>query len=148
MTRQDRYAVRRVPELVGRSGHMLIHFYSDVAYNMTGFNITFSIDSCPSQRHDLTCSGKGSCVRGECKCDEDFKGAACNVPACPQNCEPEGIRKGRCNKVKKRCDCFDGWTGEDCSQVRSTVASAVRSAVRSAVASAVGSAVMSLEKNH
>ena len=73
----------------------------------------------------------------------NFKGAACNVPACPQNCEPEGIRKGRCNKVKKRCDCFDGWTGEDCSQVRSTVASAVRSAVRSAVASAVGSAVMS-----
>ena len=64
MTRQDRYAVRRVPELVGRSGHMLIHFYSDVAYNMTGFNITFSIDSCPSERHDLTCSGHGSCVSG------------------------------------------------------------------------------------
>ena len=34
MTRQDRYAVRRVPELVGTSGHMLIHFYSDVAYNI------------------------------------------------------------------------------------------------------------------
>ena len=64
MTRQDRYAVRRVPELVGTSGHMLIHFYSDVAYNMTGFNITFSIDSCPSERHDLTCSGRGSCVLG------------------------------------------------------------------------------------
>ena len=62
MTRQDRYAVRRVPELVGNSGHMLIHFYSDVAYNMTGFNITFSIDSCPSQRHDLTCSGKGKFI--------------------------------------------------------------------------------------
>ena len=65
MTRQDRYAVRRVPELVGTSGHMLIHFYSDVAYNMTGFNITFSIDSCPSERHDLTCSGRGSCVLGK-----------------------------------------------------------------------------------
>ena len=64
MTRQDRYEVRRVPELVGTSGHMLIHFYSDVAYNMTGFNITFSIDSCPSERHDLTCSGRGSCVLG------------------------------------------------------------------------------------
>ena len=34
MTRQDRYAVRRVPELVGTSGHMLIRFYSDVAYNI------------------------------------------------------------------------------------------------------------------
>jgi len=116
MTRQDRYAVRRVPELVGTSGHMLIHFYSDVAYNMTGFNITFSIDSCPSERHDLTCSGRGSCVLGQCNCDEDFKGTACNVPACPQNCEPNGARHGSCNKNLKRCECFDGWTGEDCSQ--------------------------------
>jgi len=31
----------QVPEVVGESGHLLIHFYSDVAYNMTGFNITF-----------------------------------------------------------------------------------------------------------
>ena len=116
MMRQDRYAVSRVPELVGRSGHMLIHFYSDVAYNMTGFNITFSIDSCPSQRHDLTCSGHGSCVNGACQCDEDFKGHACNVQACPQNCEPEGRRQGTCNKNLKRCDCFNGFTGEDCAQ--------------------------------
>ena len=124
MTRtQDRYAVRRVPELVGTSGHMLIHFYSDVAYNMTGFNITFSVNSCPSQRHDLTCSGHGSCTaKGECKCDEDFKGTACNVQACPQNCEPEGVRRGVCNKQRKRCDCFDGWTGEDCSQVNLIIA--------------------------
>ena len=64
MTRQDRYAVRRVPELIGTSGHMLIHFFSDVAYNMTGFNITFSIDSCPSGSNDLTCSGHGSCFLG------------------------------------------------------------------------------------
>lgn len=43
MIRQDRYSVKRVPEVVGRSGNMLIHFYSDVAYNLTGFNITFTI---------------------------------------------------------------------------------------------------------
>ena len=116
MTREDRYNVRRVPELLGTSSHMLIHFYSDVAYNMTGFNITFSTDSCPSQRHDLTCSGHGSCIQGKCKCDEDFKGDACNVQACPRNCEPDGIQRGVCNKAKRRCDCFDNWTGEDCSQ--------------------------------
>ena len=54
---------------------------------------------------------------GQCNCDEDFKGTACNVPACPQNCEPNGARHGSCNKNLKRCECFDGWTGEDCSQV-------------------------------
>ncbi len=61
MVLQDRYRVHRVPELVGHSGFMLLHFYSDVAYNMTGFNITFSVDECPSEHHELTCSGHGSC---------------------------------------------------------------------------------------
>ncbi len=57
------YRVHRVPELVGHSGTMLLHFYSDVAYNMTGFNITFSVDDCPSENHLLTCSGHGSCQK-------------------------------------------------------------------------------------
>jgi len=35
------YSVRRIPEIVAHSGSALIHFYSDVAYNMTGFNITY-----------------------------------------------------------------------------------------------------------
>jgi len=41
MVRYDRYSVVQVPEVVAKSGTFLIHFYSDVAYNMTGFNITF-----------------------------------------------------------------------------------------------------------
>ena len=41
MVRNDRYNTQRVPEILGESGNMLVHFYSDVAYNMTGFNITF-----------------------------------------------------------------------------------------------------------
>jgi hypothetical protein len=41
MVRHDRYSVVQVPEVVALSGSFLIHFYSDVAYNMTGFNITF-----------------------------------------------------------------------------------------------------------
>lgn len=41
MVRHDRYSIVQVPEVVAKSGSFLIHFYSDVAYNMTGFNITF-----------------------------------------------------------------------------------------------------------
>ena len=76
--------------------------------------VYFSINSCPSERHDLTCSGHGTCLSavGECQCDEDFKGPACNIPACPKNCEPEGVRRGICNKEKKRCDCQPGFTGK------------------------------------
>ena len=36
LVRQDPYRTSRVPEILGHSGSMLLHFYSDVAYNMTG----------------------------------------------------------------------------------------------------------------
>ena len=106
----------KVPELVGRSGSMLLHFYSDVAYNMTGFNITFSVDACPTENTELTCSGHGTCdpSSGQCSCDQDFKGAACSAPACPGNCGNGGT--GACNKKEKRCECFPGYTGDSCSQ--------------------------------
>ena len=127
MVKTNHYNIQRVPEVLGTSGYMLLHFYSDVAYNMTGFNITFSINACPSESFDLTCSGHGHCEKdtGKCLCDADFRGPACNIPACPNNCEGPSSRaregqeieaKGVCNKEKKRCDCYEGWTGNSCSQ--------------------------------
>lgn len=116
MVRQDRYRVQKVPELVGTSGSMLLHFYSDVAYNMTGFNVTFSVNSCPSERNDLTCSGHGSCdsESGECVCDKDFKGVACAVPTCPKQCAAEdGTPRGTCDYDEKKCECFSGFIGID-----------------------------------
>lgn len=38
---KDDYGIRRIPEVVAQSGSALLHFYSDIAYNMTGFNITY-----------------------------------------------------------------------------------------------------------
>lgn len=38
---KDGYRIRRIPEVVAHSGSALLHFYSDVAYNMTGFNISY-----------------------------------------------------------------------------------------------------------
>ena len=131
MVKANHYNIQRVPEVVGTSGYMLLHFYSDVAYNMTGFNITFSINACPSESFDVTCSGNGHCETeegnepGKCICDDEFRGPACNIPACPNNCEGPSSRvregqeieaRGVCNREKKRCDCYEGWTGESCSQ--------------------------------
>jgi len=113
LVRHERYSTSRVPEVVGTSGAMLLHFYSDVAYNMTGFNITFSMDSCPSEYSATTCSGHGTCNDDlTCECDSDYKGLACEIPACPRNCDG----KGKCDKTEKRCICNAGWRGEDCSQ--------------------------------
>ena len=38
---QKDYKVLRLPEVVAKSGYALLHFYTDVAYNLTGFNITY-----------------------------------------------------------------------------------------------------------
>lgn len=46
---KDGYHIRRVPEVIARSGSVLLHFFSDVAYNMSGFNITYAINACPSR---------------------------------------------------------------------------------------------------
>lgn len=46
---KDGYHIRRVPEVIARSGSALLHFYSDVAYNMSGFNITYKINACPTR---------------------------------------------------------------------------------------------------
>ncbi|KAG9338329.1 hypothetical protein JZ751_025885, partial [Albula glossodonta] len=48
-----------VPEVVTTSGYALLHFFSDAAYNLTGFNIFYSINSCPNN-----CSGHGKCSTG------------------------------------------------------------------------------------
>uniref|UniRef100_A0A673B1B3 Attractin like 1 n=1 Tax=Sphaeramia orbicularis TaxID=375764 RepID=A0A673B1B3_9TELE len=103
-----------VPEVVTTSGYALLHFFSDAAYNLTGFNIAYSINSCPNN-----CSGHGRCstanlVSGRvyCECEEYWKGEACNIPYCRDNCgSPD---HGYCDLTgEKLCVCNDSW--QDCS---------------------------------
>lgn len=37
----ERYGNETVPEVVSQSGFALLHFFSDAAYNLTGFNISY-----------------------------------------------------------------------------------------------------------
>ncbi|XP_065349257.1 attractin-like protein 1 isoform X2 [Cloeon dipterum] len=109
---KDDYRVRRVPEVVAKSGSALLHFYSDVAYNMTGFNISYRLNSCPSRFSDSPCSGHGVCIDGSCTCDALYIGDACEIPVCPNDCSG----KGQCNREKHRCECWGDARGDDCSQ--------------------------------
>ncbi|XP_075233105.1 attractin-like protein dsd isoform X2 [Lycorma delicatula] len=111
---KENYSIRRIPELVATSGYALLHFYSDVAYNMTGFNISYRLNSCPSRTSHQNCSGHGVCIDGVCTCDALYIGEACDTPICPNNCS---FSNGVCNAEQHRCDCNEKYRGEDCSQV-------------------------------
>uniref|UniRef100_A0A8B9G002 Attractin n=1 Tax=Amazona collaria TaxID=241587 RepID=A0A8B9G002_9PSIT len=104
-----------VPEVVATSGYALLHFFSDAAYNLTGFNITYNFNMCPNN-----CSGRGECKLNnssnalECECAKYWKGEACDIPYCTDDCgAPE---RGHCNfSDTKACLCSAGWQGPGCS---------------------------------
>ncbi|XP_045050721.2 attractin isoform X6 [Desmodus rotundus] len=111
----ERDSNETVPEVVATSGYALLHFFSDAAYNLTGFNITYNFDMCPNN-----CSGQGECKISnssnsvQCECSENWKGEACDIPHCVNNC---GFpHRGICNSSDVRgCSCFPEWQGPGCS---------------------------------
>lgn len=93
------FSVRRVPEVVAHSGSVLLHFFSDDAYNMSGFNISYKINGCPTSDSSVNCSGNGICLDdGTCEC-RDYSGVACQIPKCPNQCSVE-LGRGYCGDEK------------------------------------------------
>lgn len=101
MYRQN-VSIRRIPEVVASSGSALLHFFSDDAYNMSGFNISYKIDGCPSLTSNTVCSDNGICeTDGTCTCNINYTGLACHIPVCPNNCSAH-FNKGICDRIINR----------------------------------------------
>lgn len=112
---KDGYNIRRIPEVTARSGSALVHFFSDDAYNMSGFNMSYRLNACPSRVSGQDCSGNGVCVDGVCTCDGRWGGEACHLEKCPGDC---GAREGRGQCEPERgCRCSEEYRGDDCGQL-------------------------------
>ncbi|CAH1784738.1 unnamed protein product, partial [Owenia fusiformis] len=94
-----------LPAITLNTGKAYFHFYSDAAYNMSGFNISYTIAGCPKD-----CSGQGTCNISVCICDSKWMGDACDIPKCPKGCI-----NGTCDTQKNMCVCEPGFRGIDCS---------------------------------
>ncbi|XP_077992307.1 attractin-like protein 1 [Glandiceps talaboti] len=94
------------PEVTTSSGYAYLHFYSDAEYAMSGFNISYSIDTCP-----LDCSDNGICLNStQCDCDPEWTGEGCNIPACLS--ESDCGNHGNC--ASQLCQCTDDYKGHGC----------------------------------
>eukprot|EP00941_MAST-03F_sp_MAST-3F-sp1_P004903 g4903.t1 len=66
----------------------------------------------------ISCGENGTCVSGECKCDDGWGGKYCTEKVCPSSCEENG--HGKCHvqngKSTGLCVCDKGWHGESCEK--------------------------------
>ncbi|KAL6051162.1 Tenascin N [Balamuthia mandrillaris] len=75
---------------------------------------------CPGLEEE--CSGFGECNRenGTCSCHANRMGADCSIPSCPfsplsTECSHHGVCTWDALLNSSRCQCDEGWSGEDCS---------------------------------
>ncbi|XP_062573722.1 attractin-like protein 1, partial [Saccostrea cucullata] len=101
---KDYTSTTELQEIRTSSGKAYLYFYSDAAYNMSGFNITYRTGGCPKN-----CSGRGACSGDICVCDAGYQGEDCGDIICPSNCSLNG------DCVNNQCQCHAGFTGADCS---------------------------------
>lgn len=93
-----------------RTGQMTIYFRR--SRKNEGFNAVISVLSCQLG----TCLDPYICDKGDnCVCPPRFRGLNCDIFVCPYNCSAS-LNQGKCDTTNNRCNCNDGFGGDDCSK--------------------------------
>lgn len=103
--------MRFLKPYVGGSSAKLIRVL--LCIDLISLHYFYSFDMCPNN-----CSGQGECKISnisntvQCECSENWKGEACDIPHCVNNC---GFpHRGICNSSDVRgCSCFAEWQGRN-----------------------------------
>jgi hypothetical protein len=73
---------------------------------------------CEKNINGKECSGRGTCDAGECLCDVQYSGKACNEYSCAAG--DDCLNGGKCNANTTKCDCTRGFTGPRCNTTSTT----------------------------
>lgn len=66
--------------------------------------------ACGDPCDDIDCGPNGTCIEGECNCDQGYSGVNCEINVCDSiNCN-----NGDCNMVTGECMCDEGYEGSFC----------------------------------
>ncbi len=76
-----------------------------------GFCLMLFFLACSDPCDNIDCGANGTCVDGECQCDEGYSGVNCETNVCDAiNCN-----NGDCDPVTGACTCDEGYEGEFCN---------------------------------
>lgn len=134
--------LNELPELEIRSKQVYLYFYSDTAYNLTGFNLTYSIHPCIDNdcskatlarplsvnlennnldfNNNLTFTDHCSTNQlysnySNCNCNDGLDHLVCSMQVCPNKCSHG---HGECDLKEKKCNCKPDYSGADCGEIR------------------------------
>lgn len=93
-----------------KTGQMTIYYHRSLKNE--GFNALISVLSC----HLGSCVDPHICDKhNNCVCPPGLRGVNCEIEVCPFNCS-ESLHQGLCDAFNNRCNCNEGFAGEDCSR--------------------------------
>ncbi|KAK0396587.1 hypothetical protein QR680_001776 [Steinernema hermaphroditum] len=97
--------------VTAKTGKALVYFTSDLAHQMSGFNISYNQENCIRN-----CSGNGNCQNHKCICNPGYTGEACEHEVCSTLDGAKACQNGGSCGRNGTCICKIYFHGERCQE--------------------------------